>query len=49
MLEYEDCRLGRRREKGQRGDECMHVKWTKEQEKEEEIHKAATVVIFDSN
>lgn len=26
----------------------MHAKWTKEQEKEEEIHKAATVVIFDS-
>lgn len=40
--------MGKRREKD-RGDECMHVNWIKEQEKEEEILQAAIVVIFDSN
>lgn len=34
--------------KGQSGDECMHVNWIKEQEKEEKTKQAAEVMIFDS-
>lgn len=48
MLGYEDCRVGKRREKGQRRDEFMQVNWINEQEKEEN-YKASTVVIFDSH
>lgn len=43
MLGYEDCRVGKRREKD-RGDECMHVNWIKKQEK-----GGRDIVIFDSN
>lgn len=48
MLGYEDCRVGKKERKGQRGDECMHVNWIKEQEKEEKIQQAAILVVFDS-
>lgn len=43
VLGYEDCRVGKRREKD-RGDECMHVNWIKKQEK-----GGRDIVIFDSN
>lgn len=39
---------GQKERKGQKADECMHVNWNEEQEKEEEMHQAAIVVIFDS-
>lgn len=48
VVEHEDCRVGRRREKD-RGGECMRVNRIKEQKKEEKIQQAATVVTFDSN
>lgn len=32
LVRYEDCKVGKRREK-RTADECMHVNWIKEQEK----------------